>query len=297
MKQESSTLNEAFRSLRSTIYHAYKLAPAVVILGLLLFFLLISLSFWFSGLIMAQVVVLVLVPPLIIYIKTDNYAESIFTLVAGLLTAFTVNWTWNNFSLFLLVWVSFSLLAVLIWSIKMAAKDQVIYREAAIYIDVFRSYDIEKQLRNMADSVTGGTLGPIEKANAIRIMAFRKIPIDSMKYMLEWVQILTTLANLDAKSITLFLIDLSKALDLKPGPGYSGQIDKILDIYRGTPVSLEEFIQSFMNTRRLIISGELDSVNYLKLLRLGLERGFSPEEIYDYIQKTISLKAEIPQEK
>ncbi len=86
----------------------------------------------------------------------------------------------------------------------MAAKDQVIYREAAIYIDVLRSDDIEKQLRNMADSVTNGTLGPIEKANAIRIMAFRKIPIDSMKYMLELVQILTTLANLDAKSITLF---------------------------------------------------------------------------------------------
>ena len=37
----------------------------------------------------------------------------------------------------------------------------------------------------------------------------------------------------------IFLIDLSKTLDLKLGPGYIKQIDKILDIYQGMPVSLD----------------------------------------------------------
>jgi hypothetical protein len=63
-----------------------------------------------------------------------------------------------------------------------------------------------------------------------------------MKYMLESVQILTTRSNLDVKSVTLFHIDLSKTLDLKLGLGYIKQIDEILDIYRGMPVSLDEFI-------------------------------------------------------
>lgn len=285
LENRSSTFNEAVRASRSAINQAYKLAPFVVILGIILFLLVIITSIWFSGLRMAVIVILVLVAPLIIFSKTDNYAESIFALVVGLLTAFTVEWSWTNFTIFFLAWVGFSLIAVLIWSLKLAAKDQVLYREAAISIDLSQSDAIEKQLRSIARSVPSGTLGPIERANAIRIMAFRKIPIDSMKYMLELVQILTTLSNLDVKPVTLFLIDLSKTLDLKIGPGYVSQIDEVLDIYRGLPVSLDEFIQAFMNTRRLIISGKLDWNTYLNLFRSGLEKGFLPEEIYDYMNE------------
>jgi len=51
------------------------------------------------------------------------------------------------------------------------------------------------------------------------------------------------------------------------------------------PVSLEEFIKSFINTRRLIISGKMDWDTYLTLFRSGLEKGFLPEEIYEYMQE------------
>ena len=84
-------------AFRSVINHSYQLAPFAVILLLFISLSIIFASIWLSGLRIAIVIILVLVPPLIIFTKTDNYAEAIFALVAGLLTALTITWSWANF--------------------------------------------------------------------------------------------------------------------------------------------------------------------------------------------------------
>jgi hypothetical protein len=113
-----------------------------------------------------------------IYGKTNDYGEASLALVAGLLTAFTVEWTQYLFVLFTVTWVGFSAFAALLQSVKLAAEAEDIYRQAAISIDSTRTKEIEKQLREITKTNTLRTLGPIEEARVMLILAFHKLPLE-----------------------------------------------------------------------------------------------------------------------
>jgi len=285
--EKSNTFNQAWKALCNTISATYGLAPAAVIVGLILAGILIYISLYFVEIMMGTIILLIFLISIVIYAASNNYGEAALALVAGLLAAFTVQWTWNKYVAFIIPLLSFFFFILLTVSVRLAAKNETRYLQAAIYIDTSRSKEVERQLRKLANEISTGTLGPIDKADAIRIMAFRKIPIDSMKYMLRTVEIISGITSLDAKSITLFLIDLSKALDIKIDLNFQTEIDKVFNFYRDAPVSHEEFIQAFKNSKRLLISNKIDPVNYLLFLKSGLTRGVSPEEISDFIQEKI----------
>lgn len=263
MMEKSNTFNQAWKALCNTISATYGLAPAAVIVGLILAGILIYISLYFVEIMMGTIILLIFLISIVIYAASNNYGEAALALVAGLLAAFTVQWTWNKYVAFIIPLLSFFFFILLTVSVRLAAKNETRYLQAAIYIDTSRSKEVERQLRKLANEISTGTLGPIDKADAIRIMAFRKIPIDSMKYMLRTVEIISGITSLDAKSITLFLIDLSKALDIKIDLNFQTEIDKVFNFYRDAPVSHEEFIQAFKNSKRLLISNKIDPVNYL----------------------------------
>lgn len=293
MMEKSNTFNQAWKALCNTISATYGLAPAAVIVGLILAGILIYISLYFVEIMMGTIILLIFLISIVIYAASNNYGEAALALVAGLLAAFTVQWTWNKYVAFIIPLLSFFFFILLTVSVRLAAKNETRYLQAAIYIDTSRSKEVERQLRKLANEISTGTLGPIDKADAIRIMAFRKIPIDSMKYMLRTVEIISGITSLDAKSITLFLIDLSKALDIKIDLNFQTEIDKVFNFYRDAPVSHEEFIQAFKNSKRLLISNKIDPVNYLLFLKSGLTRGVSPEEISDFIQEKSKVSIEI----
>ncbi|WP_461459463.1 hypothetical protein [Methanothrix sp.] len=136
---------------------------------------------------------------------------------------------------------------------------------------------------NFLSTRRGSLHGPVEKADAIKIMAFRKIPIDSMQYVLEIIQIFVGITRLDAKTITLFLVDLTRVLNIEPGPELRIKIDNIFELYRDAPVSDEEFIEAFSNTKHFAVSGQIGPDEYLSLLISGLKTGRSPVEMNDSI--------------
>jgi hypothetical protein len=285
--EKSSTFNQAWKALCNSFSAAYSLAPAVVIIGLILSGILIYSSLYFVEIMIGTIILLIFLISIAVYVASNNYGEAALALVAGLLTAFTVQWTWNKYVAFIIPLLSFFFFILLSKSIRLAAKNEALYLQAAIYIDVSKSKEIERQLRKIANEIPTRTLGPIDKADAIRIMAFRKIPIESMKYMLGTVELISGITNQDAKSVTLFLIDLSKALNINHGPNFQKEIETIFNFYRDAPISHEEFIHAFKNSKRLLISNKIDSVNYLLFMKSGLLKGVSPEDISDFIQEKI----------
>jgi hypothetical protein len=287
VNKKSNTLNEAIEALKSTISAAYKLAPAVVILGFILTGILITISLLFVQILMGTIILLIFLTSLIVYAASKNYGEAALALLAGLLAAFTVDWTWNRYIVFIITVLSFLSFIILTSSIKLAADNESLYRDAALYIDIAHSTEIEKQLSEISKSISNNGLGPKDRADAIKMMAFRKIPIETMKYMLEAIQMLKVITGLNPKIITSYLIDWIKVLDIAPSPDYENQISKILDFYRAAPVSHEEFILAFTNTKRLVTSGKIDPASYLLYLRQGLEEGLSPQEIYSFIEEKI----------
>jgi hypothetical protein len=285
VKPESNAFSETWQAFRNTLRAAYGLAPAVVIVGLILSLIIIVISLYFVEIMVGVIILLIVIISIMVYVASNNYGDAALALIAGLLAAFTVDWTWNRFVVFFFALIGFLSFILLTVSIKLAARNEDLYLRAAIYIDEIRPKEIEKQLRKLSEETRTKKLGPIEKADAIQIMAFRKIPIESMKYMLESVDIISGITNLDAKSATLFLFDISRAMNIIPGPDYKIQIDNIFNIYRDAPVSHEEFIQAFMNSRRLVISGKMPPYKYLILLKLGLTKGVSPTEMLDFIKE------------
>jgi hypothetical protein len=103
--------------------------------------------------------------------KSNNYGEAALALMAGLLAAFTVDWTWNKSLVFMTALLGFLLFILLIGSIKLAAKNEDIYLQAAIYVDVNTTKETAQKLRKMSDNTPTKKLGLFEKAEAIRIMA------------------------------------------------------------------------------------------------------------------------------
>jgi len=284
---KSNSFNEALKALKNALNAAYQLAPAVVVIGLILAAIVAYVSLFFIEVLQGLIIILIIFISALVYYKSNNYGEAALSLVVGLLAAFTVDWTWNKSFVFMMALLGFLLFVLLIGSIKLAAKNEDIYLDAAIYIDVNRAKETAQKLRKISDSTPTKKLGPIDKAEAIRIMAFRKISTDSMNYMLKTIDIITGITNLDAKYVTLFLISLSKAFNVIPGPSYEREIDKIFSFYRIIPVSRDEFIQAFMNSRSLLISGKVDPSRYRLLLKESLENDVSPEDTLDFIQERI----------
>ena len=251
------TINESFKALRNLISSAYSLAPAVVITGLLLAAIVFVTSLFFVEIKMGSIILLIIIISIIVYALSKNYGEATVALMAGLLAAFTVEWTWNKYVVFMMALLGFLFFVLLIGSIRIAATNESLYREAALYVSVSNYKEVEKQLVKISKSIPDKLLGPVERADAIKIMVFRKIPTESMQYMLAIIQTFVGITRLDAKTITQFLVDLTRVLNLEIGPNLRKKIDDIFELYRDAPVSDEEFIAAFSNTKHFVISGQM----------------------------------------
>lgn len=279
MVETSDTLNESFKALRNSISAAYNLAPAVVITGLLLAAIVFVASLFFVEIKMGSIILLIIIISIIVYAVSKNYGEATVALMAGLLAAFTVEWTWNKYFVFMLALLGFMFFVLLIGSLRIFATNESLYREAALYVSVSRYKEIEKQLIKISKSIPDKLLGPVERADAIKIMAFRKIPLESMQYMLAIIQTFVGITRLDVKTITQFLVDLTRVLHLEIGPNLRTKIDNIFELYRDAPVSDEEFIAAFSSTKHFVVSRRIGPDEYLSLLISGLKMGLSPVEM------------------
>lgn len=226
MVKNPDTLNESFNALRNLISAAYNLAPAVVITGLILAAIVFVTSLFFVEIEMGSIVLLIIIISIIVYALSKNYGEATVALMAGLLAAFTVEWTWNKYVVFMMALLGFLFFVLLIGSIRKAATNESLYREAALYVSVSNYKEVEKQLVKISKSIPDNLLGPVERADAIKIMAFRKIPTESMQYMLAIIQTFVGITRLDVKTITQFLVDLTRVLNLEIGPNLREKIDE-----------------------------------------------------------------------
>jgi membrane glycosyltransferase len=175
VSNKSNSTNEALRALQNAFNAAYQLAPAIVVIGIILAATVAYASLFFIEILQGFIIILIIITSVLVYYKSNNYGEATLALMAGLLAAFTVDWTWNKSLVFMTALLGFWLFILLIGSIRLAAKNEEIYLQAAIYIDINTAKETAQKLRKISDCTPTKKLGLFEKAEAIRIMAFRKI--------------------------------------------------------------------------------------------------------------------------
>ena len=282
-KQNRTSLNKGLLALSNTIQSANQLVPGCIFVSLLLSGAIAFVAFRFASVMMGTIVIVVLFSSLLIYSSSHNYGEAALALVAGLLTAFTVEWTPGQFAVFLFSWVILTAAVILISSVRLAADVEETYTDAALAIDADHSQQLMKELRSIEKKAKTEMLGPTERAEVIRLFAFRKLPIPSMQYGLQAVEMLSTITKVDHESVASFVVDIYKVFESEPGPLYKTLLDQVYENIREARVSPSEFIDAFCNSRSIALSREIDPEEYLAELRSALDRGIPPSEVYEFL--------------
>jgi hypothetical protein len=291
--QRHSSFYEAWVALLNVLQASNKLVPGFVIVAILLSSLIIVVCLISATLMVGCIVLLVVVTSVIVFANTRKYGEATLALVAGLLAAFTVDWDAARFIAFVGAWIGFSLLVLMSASIKLAADLERIYNHAAVSISAEgdSTLAVRKQLETIGIKGTPlQQLQAVERAEAVRLLVFRKVPLDLIADALTSVEIVAVVTQVDAKAATNFIADLTNILARAPGDLRS-TMEYILDIMRESAAPPEDFIRAFRDSRSLVLSGEISPQAYFQLLRQCLEEGIAPEDVLDEIRRRIQKSA------
>lgn len=289
-------LNTSFKALGATIKAAYELAPLAVIAGVILSAGFVWATLYWAPLMVGTAVLLVVIVSLCIFASRGNFGEAMLSLVGGLLTIFAFEWTPVRYLAFMTVWIGFAFAAVLISSVKLAAKAEEIYRMASLRLaDTPEDHKtIENQLRRIGSSTKLKILGPIERAEIIRVLAFRKLPIKLFAPCLSAVETLSVITKCDIKEISIFLADFLLSFSPDSDAEARRLVNKLYDVIKDVPVPPEDFFVAFKLSRRLLVSQTIQPIEFLEGLRDCLTFGISPNDVYD--EFITRFKRKYPQE-
>lgn len=195
-------------------------------------------------------------------------------------------WTPGRYIAFSTAWVGFALAALLISSIKLAAKAEDIYRQAAFRLaDAESDYRaIEKQLREIGSSTPLKMLGPIERAEVIRFLGFRKLPIELFGPCLNAVETLSVITEVELNTITIFVSDFLRSFPVDSTTVAHRLVDILYEAIRESPVPPHDFFAAFSASRRLLLTQTVSPHEFLQGLRECLESGVAPGDTYEELR-------------
>jgi len=281
----AQTTLEAWRSLINAVLGLYKLAPAVVFAAVLVSVFAIKL-FTMSAIFMTGLAILiVVVVAIIVFGKTKSYGEAALALVAGLLPALTVEWTPPLFAGFVAAWLLFSVAALLIASVRLAAISEELFVQAALSMadPSSQSKSIERQLKAIADSTEYKVIGPLRRAEVLRHFAFRGLPIEAMSSALKATEMLATITKVDNLKIASMFADMYLVAIQSGEDVDMTSLDHVYEIIRTCPASPKEFIEAFQDAKRLVLAGDMSFTVLLDQIRQSLAVGIPPSEMYQHL--------------
>ena len=226
-----------------------------------------------------------------VYFKSKNYGEAVLSLSAGLFTVYTVSWTKSLFISFIVVWVMFTIVIFLATSIRLSSTIQSIYMEAtfAIKHSQLSDKECERQLQAISDDLKNCIIGPVERAEIIRVFAYRKIPISDMKMGLKWVNILFSLTRIPYLILADFVAVVIKNASILSQRITGDMIfEHIYSGMRNAPVTPQEYIEAFQQTRHFLIRNK-NIVLYFDTLNTYFDSGISPNDIGVFFAESLHI--------
>lgn len=296
MNNNSQTIPSQ-KSLKSAVVQlvnaAYRVAPGLVIVGILLAVVIISITLLFSPLRLAFLILLVVSTALLIFIKRESFGDATLSLVGGLLTVLRTEWTINLYITFCVAWFGFALMVFLISSIKLATRQEDILKSSAIALSEPSNSDIdtlEKELNTLVKSSENQMLSPIQRAEIIQLLVFRKAPKEMLPQLLDSVEKLFTLTKVDLNLITTSLVDIVKMVKVESEQESTFLLDRLYKIIKDTPVAPQEFFEAFVASRRLLLQKTVSPIEFLNKLSEYLEIGVAPKDMYNEILASSNIK-------
>lgn len=283
-KQQSS-LKAALTALRGTVLAANKLVPGVVPAVFLVAGLVIIVSLLSVRLMIGVTTLVVVFAAVFVYVKSNDYAQALLALVVGLLTSFTVDWTAGRFVVFCISWVGLLTLIMLISSVRIASKVEAILVFAAQFVELQDLGVAKDRLETISKDQRVRSLGPVERAEIIRVFAIRKVPLDVMGDALSSTDVFSAITGIGHKTVAEFVADLYMLTRPIDEQAWNKVLDMVYDALRSGTSSPDEFIDAFSESRRIALSGQLDFATYFSKLSEGMIQGVPAKEMYDYMRQ------------
>jgi hypothetical protein len=283
---------DVWRQFVATVKSAYNIAGCAVVLFALVIASVVWVAISSTELMVSVVLLLVLLVGLVVYVSTGKYGEAALALVGGLLTAYSVAWTPRRFIAFVAVWAGFTFIALLIASVKLAGKSESIYRQAAVALveDFTKTRETEKVLRAIGEKREYGILGPIERAEVIRLFVFRKLPLDVMPTALRFVANLSVITRIEFLTVADFIADVYRIFEITTPGHVEVVIDLVYNAIRRTAAPPADFFIAFAHSRRLVLTGALDPFSFFPALQTALEAGVKAEAVGEYLERRLNTQ-------
>ncbi|MEZ6041098.1 MAG: hypothetical protein R3C20_11365 [Planctomycetaceae bacterium] len=284
------SLSDTGHSLRVTLNALYHLSPGIAVIGTLLAAGLVWLTMQWTALMTGTAVLLILALSLAIFAIRGNFGEALLSLVGGLLSVFAYEWTPERYVAFSVAWIGFALFAMLIASVKIASKNEDIFKQAAIRIVGPKASDeLLKEIETLLTKLGRQTsampmLGPIERAEVIRTFAFRGLPIALFAAGIRATEALSVITKCDTQRVALFVADFFQSIHPKDDSEATTITDALYFFIQNTPVPPEDFFAAFEKSRRLILSQLIEPSVFLDELQTCLSKGVPIEDVCKEIQ-------------
>lgn len=283
--EEQKAVLSTVVALKGAILAANNLVPGIVPAFFLTAAIVIVVSLLSSTFMVAITILVVFFAAVFVYFKSNDYAQALLALVVGLLTSFTVNWTVGRFIAFLMAWVGLLTLIGLITSVKLAARAEAIYTFAAQFVAFDDKVAARKKLEEISKDRRVPALGPIERAEVVRLCAIRGLPLDVMVYALRGTAILSVTGDINYKATADLVASLYAVTHETQEQEWDRLLDEVYLAMHGSGASPDEFVAIFNTNRRIILSGRMDLPTYLARLREGILQGVPTEEMYEHMAR------------
>ncbi|MEZ5125312.1 MAG: hypothetical protein R2826_03565 [Thermoleophilia bacterium] len=233
------------------------------------------------------VLLVVFLVAIIMFATTGRFGEAALALVAGVLAAFSVDWTSGAFIAFMVTWSGFFFVVILIASIKLAARSESIYGQAAVAMSnhARTAEDAEEELRRIGADRSIEGLGPIERAEVLRLFAFRQLPADVMLDALKAVVMLTVITQIGHMKVAVLVADAVRVFAARSPDSLTKLTDSLYGSIKESAVPPADFIAGFESARYLILSGQVEPVEFLSRLTEALENGVEPQAVAEAIAR------------
>lgn len=244
----------------------------------------------FGGLMVGSIAITVFVVSTVVYASKGSFGDAALGLAVGIFAAFAVSWDGGRFAIFESLWLAFGLYVLLFVSVKHAADEEAIYRHAAQAIGAEDSEGIERQLRAIARDCDLPILGPIERAETLRLFAYRRVPIEAMGANLTSVGIISAISRIEHQTVASYVVDVWRMFESRHSMGEEALRDKAFLAMRDSGVSLLEFLEAFHQSRRLVLDEGIDVELYLGSLTQATANGVPASEMYEHLKTALPVK-------
>lgn len=290
--EDNRTVSELLRAMRAAFVALYEIAAQTAVIGTLLAATFVWLTLWWSPLMTASAIIMVVLLALAIFATRGNFGEALLSLAGGLFMVFAYEWTPERYIAYAVAWVGFAVFSGLIASFKFATGIEKLAKLTAIR--VAGPMATTNQVRNAQETIlqlmrpnsTSAVLDAIERMKIMRTFAFRDLPLSQFPAGVRTAESLATIMDCDFQRLARFVADFLIA----EAPADDNEATIVLvRLYRQiqtTPVPPEEFLTAFENSRRLVVSGVVQPTRFLELLCDCLTRGVGVDDICEEIRKT-----------